>query len=447
MSYTDEIVQAKLAALNETQDSIVTVAQWIMFHRRQADRTAGIWLTRLQESPSASKRLNLIYLANEVVQQSRARSKPDFMIAFEPLIAEATAVAYKGASQDIQGKIRRVVEVWRQRGIFDVRIQEATEKRLEEIDKTKGGGKLGGGGARLGGSLFGGGSGVAPELDPINKTQTAVSKAETTSKPLVASANNDYAKMTDPSTPVPSAPVRAAKLGGLVKTLMAAQNAVDASIRARRELLAGLERLLESNRAKMAEDEITSKELRSKIDSMEATIRDVEDSIMRGAEAPPSDGNSNGGDYGRPDPERPETEGFTPPPPDVESFTPPGNDMDATIGETAPLEPPFSNPTGADPIRELPPNLNEPPPSFVPPPAMQTQSANDAKTFLESLSSLQGQVRSASGEIPATSAAGNPGDPRLKRRKMNHNDMDDEIFGASNVGGVDEDGISAMLGQ
>ena len=33
MSYTDDVVKAKLSALNETQESIVTVAQWIMFHR------------------------------------------------------------------------------------------------------------------------------------------------------------------------------------------------------------------------------------------------------------------------------------------------------------------------------------------------------------------------------------------------------------------------------
>lgn len=33
MAYSDDAVRAKLAALNETQDSIVTVAQWIMFHR------------------------------------------------------------------------------------------------------------------------------------------------------------------------------------------------------------------------------------------------------------------------------------------------------------------------------------------------------------------------------------------------------------------------------
>jgi len=33
MSYTEDAVKAKLASLNDQQDSIVTVAQWIMFHR------------------------------------------------------------------------------------------------------------------------------------------------------------------------------------------------------------------------------------------------------------------------------------------------------------------------------------------------------------------------------------------------------------------------------
>ena len=33
MSYSDDAVRAKLSALSETQDSIVTVAQWVLFHR------------------------------------------------------------------------------------------------------------------------------------------------------------------------------------------------------------------------------------------------------------------------------------------------------------------------------------------------------------------------------------------------------------------------------
>ena len=160
MAYTDDAVKAKLSALNETQESIVTVAQWVMFHRygnfpfpfpfpvakpftqlilsntdflvrrRHADRTATLWLQRLKDSGS-NKRLNLIYLANEVAQQSRVRKKDDFIIAFSPILAEATAIAYKGATNEVQQKLRRVVEVWRQRVIFEPTIQEAVEARID----------------------------------------------------------------------------------------------------------------------------------------------------------------------------------------------------------------------------------------------------------------------------------------------------------------------------
>lgn len=67
----------------------------------------------------------------EVAQQSKARRKDDFLIAFSPIIAEATATAYRGATNEVQGKLRRVVEVWRARQIFDLPIQEAIEARID----------------------------------------------------------------------------------------------------------------------------------------------------------------------------------------------------------------------------------------------------------------------------------------------------------------------------
>lgn len=234
--------------------------------RRHADRTAALWLNRLQDS-STSKRLNLVYLANEVVQQSRARSKTDFLIAFEPLIGEATALAYKNASVEIQNKIRRVVEVWRARTIFDPKIQDALEKRLDEIDKTRGAQKGIGGGAKLGGSLFGGGSagGVPSELEPLSKSQTALTKAETSARGVVATANSEHAKLTDPNTPLPSPPVHAAKLAAMMKALASAHSAMENSIKARTELIANLEQLLQTHRTSLTTDQATASDLSNRL--------------------------------------------------------------------------------------------------------------------------------------------------------------------------------------
>lgn len=67
----------------------------------------------------------------EVAQQSKNRKKDDFLIAFSPVIAEATATAYKGATNEVQQKLKRVVEVWRSRQIFEIPIQDAIEARID----------------------------------------------------------------------------------------------------------------------------------------------------------------------------------------------------------------------------------------------------------------------------------------------------------------------------
>nr|POF22184.1 upf0400 protein [Quercus suber] len=439
MAYSDDAVKSKLSSLNETQDSIVANAQWIMFHRRHADRTAALWMQKLQESP-LPRRLVLIYLANEVVQQSRARGKQDFLLAFEPLIADATGVAYKGASQDAQGKVRRVTEVWRQRGIFDRRILDQVDARMAEIDKTRAGKSAGG--AKLGGSLFGGGTGgsVPPELDSISKSVASLNKADITKTPAINAAEVDYARTTDASAPLPTPPVHAARLAALMKNLATAQGALEASMQARKELLSGLEELIQTNRSKLAEDEEIALELSKKRETIDMKKQEVEDAIMSGLSSNDHYNATTHSTFmdnvtnGSPelDPERPEAEGFTPPP------------------EAEPLAQHSSPAPASDNLSQLPPSEHiQANTSIVEPMAAQSPVVDNSRPILDpsmtppaSVSASSNGVRQPSSEVPS--------DPRLKRRKMSHKtteeEMSEDLFGAGGLGGaVDEDSISAML--
>lgn len=373
MAYTDDAVKAKLSALNETQESIVTVAQWVMFHRRHADRTGTLWLQRLKDSGS-NKRLNLVYLANEVAQQSKARRKDDFLIAFSPIIAEATAIAYKGATNEVQQKLRRVVEVWRQRQIFEPTIQEAIEARIDELDKTRSSSKK----PLLGGSLFSGSSGPsAPsEIEPLVPLQIAVSKAAATTLSSVPTADSEYDKLTDPSKPTPTAPVLAARLSALLKNLATAEGAVSESIKARHGLIAGLESIIETNRTALASEEAQRETLITRKNVIEAKKREVEDGIMRGLSAPStpvvahgspiSDPRANGivmlspRDNASVEPERPDVEELTPPPPESRMLAgspataspaaPPSHFQPTPPSHHAPIAPPTA---GADLLSSL----------------------------------------------------------------------------------------------
>jgi regulator of Ty1 transposition protein 103 len=85
------------------------------------------------EADSAGRKLNLIYLANDVAQQSRARKKDEFPKAFSPVIPEAMEIAYRGVTAEVQGKLRRVLDVWRQRGVFAPNVLGQIDARLDGI--------------------------------------------------------------------------------------------------------------------------------------------------------------------------------------------------------------------------------------------------------------------------------------------------------------------------
>ncbi|KAL2263011.1 hypothetical protein VTK26DRAFT_8603 [Humicola hyalothermophila] len=312
MAYTDDAVLSKLSALNESHDSIATTAQWIMFHRRHASQTVRLWLSKLKDLPS-SKRLNMIYLANEVTQQSKARHKDDFLNAFAPFIADATAVAYKGAPADVQGKLRRVVEVWKDRSIFDKDILQDLEAKLAEIDRTRPAAKVG----AFGGPAFSSSSGppVPAELNPLLAPQLAVTKSLQPAKGALNIANTEYEKLSDPVSSSVPLPVQAARLNGLLKSLANAEGAVTECIRARRDLIRELEKILATNRDALSGEEKQMMSLSGRRTEIEQKKQAVELAILSGLpantqEQAPTDRTSGSP---VPEPERPQVEALTPP--------------------------------------------------------------------------------------------------------------------------------------
>ena len=187
----------------------------------------------------------------------------------------------------------------------------------------------------LGGSLFSAPSGPsAPaEFQPLVPIQVAVSKAALAIDGTVSTANTEYGKLMDTQTPAPTPPVHAARLSALLKSLANAEGAVSESIKARRDLIAGLEKLLETNRAALSSEESQQQDLASKKSTVETKKREVEDGIMRGLSAdaspatakgtPGQETPSNGQPTPSAEPERPQVEELTPPP--VESLTPVGS--------------------------------------------------------------------------------------------------------------------------
>lgn len=358
------------------------------------------------------------------------------------------ATAFKGASSEIQQKLRRVVEVWRQRQIFEEPIQEAVEARVEglsiltikktphvevtnpstEVDKSRSSGKK----PLLGGSLFSSSSGtLPPELQPLAPLQVAVSKSAVSSSTAVTNANTEYDKLHDPSSPLPTPPVHAARLTQLLKSLASAENSVSEIMKSRQNLIQGLEKLLETNRSALEKEESQSQQLSTRKIETETKKREVEDAIMRGLSvenSPADNGDGNlAAQYNKDeddDIERPEVEALTPPP--VESLTPvtsPKENTDATAQQTY---------SGLD-------------------------SVNDHTSLaFQSTPAVAGQVPSAPGaDLLASLAAlhepphsnGSPNGSSAKKRKVGHGDDGSSAFEGNDAMADLDDDVAELLRQ
>jgi len=279
-----------------------------------------------------------------------------------------------------------------------------------EIDQSRGSGRK----AQLGGSLFSPSqSSSAPELQPLLTAHASLTRAETLAGPSVTTAISEHDKLTASDTPKLAPPVQANRLGALLKQLAKAEDAVAESVKARKVLLEGLEKLMEDHRARLMVDERKLADLTARRTSTHHDKAKVENEIML----------SMTGDG---EPQRPTDEPLTPPP--VETLTPVGS----------PPEKPFVTTTGADIIQEQPKSLEEAPP----PPADQIPTV--PLTSLAGGRSLDDALQS----VPIARSPVNGEGPRIKKRRLgsHHRHIDEEAtFDPGLMGELDED-VTAMLG-
>lgn len=253
---------------------------------------------------------------------------------------------------------------------------------------------------------------------PLISAHQTVAKLSPPLKTTISGADQEYEKQIDTSTPQPSAPVYAARLNGLLKTLATAENAVAQCVKARESLVIGLEKLLELNRTVLQDEQAAASRFATRKDDIERKKQEVELGIMRALGPSETNGSPTEGTSMSPhiEPGRPEMEALTPPamealtPPTMEALTPPKIEA---------LTPPAINdePSGGDVSAELDVPLD---------------ARLEGASGIEMLSNVASSYQS----LPLNSNGSN------KRRRVDSGEI-------SNLNGEEDDGIdpdvAAML--
>lgn len=139
MSLSQAQFIAKLQSLDETQDSIVNTSKWLLTFYKEADTVASAWAEYLTKSSISNKRkLLVIYLANDVIQQARHKQVVNFDKSFEKVLPGALSKAYAKFPTELKEKVKRVVSIWRQRKILSEGALKEIDASLEKVMTSQG---------------------------------------------------------------------------------------------------------------------------------------------------------------------------------------------------------------------------------------------------------------------------------------------------------------------
>uniref|UniRef100_A0A8B9JQQ3 CID domain-containing protein n=1 Tax=Astyanax mexicanus TaxID=7994 RepID=A0A8B9JQQ3_ASTMX len=86
-SFSESALEKKLSELSNSQQSVQTLSLWIIHHRKHASPIVRVWHRELKKAKS-SRKLTFLYLANDVIQNSKKKG-PEFTRDFEGVLVDA----------------------------------------------------------------------------------------------------------------------------------------------------------------------------------------------------------------------------------------------------------------------------------------------------------------------------------------------------------------------
>lgn len=87
MSFSESSLLKKLQELNSSQQSVQTLSLWLIHHRRFSKIVVSTWLKQLQLTPKSERKLTFMYLANDILQNSRKKGD-EYLNEFATVLAE-----------------------------------------------------------------------------------------------------------------------------------------------------------------------------------------------------------------------------------------------------------------------------------------------------------------------------------------------------------------------
>ncbi|PRQ45796.1 hypothetical protein RchiOBHm_Chr3g0495551 [Rosa chinensis] len=119
--FDGHILSEKLSKLNNSQQSIESLSRWCISHRKKAKQIVETW-DKYFNSSQKDQRVSFLYLANDILQNSR-RKGSEFVNEFWKVLPAALKHVYENGDDHGKKAAMRLVDIWDERKVFGSRGQ------------------------------------------------------------------------------------------------------------------------------------------------------------------------------------------------------------------------------------------------------------------------------------------------------------------------------------
>ncbi|UYV76128.1 RPRD1A [Cordylochernes scorpioides] len=126
--FSESALEKKLDELNNSQHCIQTLSLWLIHHRKHHKIVIQVWLKELKKAPPR-KKLTFVYLANDVIQNSRKKGN-EYIKEFITVLPKAFSLVNQQADDKTKTALGRILDIWQERNIYDKAQLEKLKQAL-----------------------------------------------------------------------------------------------------------------------------------------------------------------------------------------------------------------------------------------------------------------------------------------------------------------------------
>ncbi|XP_044311261.1 regulation of nuclear pre-mRNA domain-containing protein 1B isoform X2 [Varanus komodoensis] len=127
-SFSESALERKLSELSNSQQSVQTLSLWLIHHRKHAGPIVTVWH---RELPKSSRKLTFLYLANDVIQNSK-RKGPEFAREFESVLVDAFSHVAREADEGCKKPLERLLNIWQERSVYGSEFIQQLKLSMED---------------------------------------------------------------------------------------------------------------------------------------------------------------------------------------------------------------------------------------------------------------------------------------------------------------------------